>query len=120
MKIQKFNESNNYEQEELDNFIELFQNKFFKDKYIKSYSCSQSSRKKYINLVLNFANITKQEIPILQEIMEYIKTYDNDYVLWLEPNQSVDIACNIGISLKAFDNIYDQLKLEKTGESYNL
>ena len=34
MKIQKFNESNNYEQEELDNFIELFQNKFFKDKYI--------------------------------------------------------------------------------------
>ena len=60
MKIQKFNESNNYEQEELDNFIELFQNKFFKDKYIKSYS-SQSSRKKYINLVLNFANINGKE-----------------------------------------------------------
>lgn len=123
MKIQKFNETNKYNQEELDNFIKLFKDKFFTEKYIQSYSCipqTINNRITYINIILKFANITKKELPVIQEIMEFIEPYDKDYVIWMAPKFSISIECTIGINKVAFNQIYDQLKIENTSNKYNL
>ena len=127
MKILKYNENTDFQQKELDDFIELFVERFeLDDGNMGSCECGFINKK--IVLQFKFAVIDKDELKTIGEICKYIKNFDNSYIILLLPNSYTEdggeqiemIICDIKISLTGYKNIYDDLDVWKNSKKYNL
>lgn len=123
MKIEKFNE--NKQDDELDDFIEMIINKFYPDDDLNnmgSYDCTFQTRiNKKVTLNFHFMALDEDEIKIMQDIVNYIRKYDSDVMMYIRASEFKGMTdCIIDIQLVNYPNVYRAIEADLNAKKYNL
>ena len=128
MKIYKYNEAvkKSKEQEEFDIFIEMIINKFYPDGDLEnmgSYECEIKylGSRNYIRSSFYFMVIEEEELKIMQNVVEYFRTFDPTVNMFIRKYKDQMVECCVDIRIStAYSEIYKDLKRNEDSKKYNL